>query len=163
MTQDLESSPNRIPWPPLILVGSAAAALALERLAPGAIPMPGAASAGGSALGWVLMAAGVGLDLWSIMTLLGHRTNFLPHRAAGKLVTSGPYALSRNPIYLGNILLLAGAGLAFGMPWFLICAFGSAILVHHLAIRREEVHLAAKFGADWDAYVSQTPRWIWRF
>lgn len=162
MNLDLISSPNRIPWPPIILVGMAAAALILERLAPGFIPWPPAGYGALPALGWAIMAAGAGLDIWSIATMSRHRTNFLPHRAAEKLITSGPFSFSRNPIYLGNTLLLAGAAPAFAAPWFLPCALAGAVLTHILAIRREEVHLAAKFGAAWDAYAARTPRWIWR-
>ena len=80
-----------------------------------------------------------------------HRANILPHRAATTLVTSGPFALSRNPIYLGNTLLLAGAGVMFGNVWFLLGAIGSAWLVTVLAIRREEAHLEARFGEAWRA------------
>jgi protein-S-isoprenylcysteine O-methyltransferase Ste14 len=88
--------------------------------------------------------------------------NILPHRAATALVTSGPFALSRNPIYLGNTIAMAGAGLAFANPWFLPAALLAAVAVTRLAIRREEAHLAARFGAAWDAYSQRTARWFGR-
>ena len=161
VNRDPRSSPNRIPWPPIILGASAAVALTLERLAPEVIPVPLAGFGIGPALGWGLIAVGAGLDMWSIMTLLRRGTNVLPNRAAEKLVTSGPFSISRNPIYLGNTILLVGAALAFRLGWFLPCALASAALVHVAAIRREEAHLAAKFGAAWDAYADRTSRWIW--
>ena len=162
MTRDLKASPNAVPWPPIILVLSAAAALALERYAPGVIPLPLGVFGAGPVLGWILMALGAGLDIWSILTFKAHQTNVLPHRAAGTLVTSGPYAFSRNPIYLGNTLMLAGAAFAFALPWFLPVAFVAAILFYVLAIRPEETHMALKFGPAWDDYAARTPRWIWR-
>jgi protein-S-isoprenylcysteine O-methyltransferase Ste14 len=89
-----------------------------------------------------------------------HRANILPHRAATALVTSGPFALSRNPIYLGNTLLMTGAALLFGSLWLLAAALAAAVLVWALAIRREEVHLAAQFGDAWTEYTQRTRRWF---
>jgi protein-S-isoprenylcysteine O-methyltransferase Ste14 len=88
------------------------------------------------------------------------RANILPHRAATALITSGPFAVSRNPIYLGNTFLLIGAAAALANPWFLPVALLSAAAVDRLAIRREEAHLAARFGEAWRGYAKRTARWI---
>jgi protein-S-isoprenylcysteine O-methyltransferase Ste14 len=108
----------------------------------------------------VLILAGIGLDVAAMLEMRRHRANILPHRAATALVTTGPFALSRNPIYLGNTALLAGAGLAFGSPWLIIAAAVAAQAVTILAIRREEAHLSARFGDAWAAYAKRTPRWL---
>ncbi len=155
--------PNRIPWPP-ILFGSAALAAWLAGAAL-PLPWPGATSPGATWLGiagWGLIAAGLGLDLWAMAVMRRRRANILPHRAATTLVTTGPFAWSRNPIYLGNTLLLAGCGLAIGNPWFLAAALAAALAVTGLAIRREEAHLAALFGEDWQRYAARTGRWLGR-
>jgi protein-S-isoprenylcysteine O-methyltransferase Ste14 len=150
--------PNRWPWPPLIVAGLAVAAMALDQAVPTgavlAVPF-GARLAGGA-----VMALGVGLDLWAMRTMRRHRANILPHRAATALVTDGPFAVSRNPIYLANTLLLAGAGLLFGNAWLLPAALGQMALVDRMAIRREEAHLATRFGAAWAAYAADVPRWL---
>ncbi|MET3354430.1 UNVERIFIED_ORG: protein-S-isoprenylcysteine O-methyltransferase Ste14 [Xanthobacter viscosus] len=155
--------PNRLPWPPMIYGGALAAALALGALAPSFWPplLAGPAVRGGGA---VVAGLGLGLDLWAIVTLHRARTNILPHRAADRLVTSGPFALSRNPIYLGNTLLLLGLGMALANGWLLAAALLAALATDRLAARREERHLAAKFGAAFDAYAARVPRWIgwWR-
>ena len=93
-------------------------------------------------------------------TMHRYRVNILPHRAATGLVTAWPFSMSRNPIYLGNTIVLAGAALAFRNPWFLALAAGSAWTVTHLAIQREERHLAALFGPKWDDYADRVPRWL---
>lgn len=155
---DLDNTPNRIPWPPLIVLGTAAAAFALtwwwplHAGTPHALPV----RLGGA----LILAAGLALDVAAVLTMARHRANVLPHRAATALVTTGPFALSRNPIYLGNTLVLAGFALAFAAPWFLAAAAAEAWLVTRLAIRREEAHLQARFGAAWTDYASRTPRWL---
>ncbi|PZO77377.1 MAG: isoprenylcysteine carboxylmethyltransferase family protein, partial [Mesorhizobium amorphae] len=57
------------------------------------------------AFGVLLVLGGVGLNLAAIRALARGRTTVMPHRASERLVTNGPYAVSRNPIYLGNTLL----------------------------------------------------------
>ena len=113
------------------------------------------------AAGIAAILAGLGLDVATMVTMRRARANILPHRAATALVTGGPFALSRNPIYLGNTMMLGGAGLAFANAWFLLAAWMAARLVTVLAIQREEAHLASRFGAAWDAYARRTPRWLW--
>ena len=86
------------------------------------------------------------------------RANILPHRAATALVTRGPFAFSRNPIYLGNTLMMAGVGLAVGNPWFIATGLAAALLVERLAIRREEQYLDARFGQAWRDYCARVGR-----
>jgi protein-S-isoprenylcysteine O-methyltransferase Ste14 len=90
------------------------------------------------------------------------RANILPHRAATALVTTGPFAWSRNPIYLANGLLLLGLGGLFDNAWFFVAAPVAAFATDRLAIRREERHLAALFGAAWSVYVGRVRRWLGR-
>ncbi len=106
------------------------------------------------------MAIGLGLDLAAMFWMHQQRANILPHRAATALVTTGPFALSRNPIYLGNTVLVAGAALLLNNPWFLVAALIAAFAVTHLAIQREEAHLATHFGDQWRDYAHRTPRWL---
>ncbi len=149
--------PNRIPWPPILYGAGVAAGLALGALLPGPGWLHGGAFA---ALGWALILAGLGLDVAAMAAMTRQRANIMPHRAATALVTTGPFAWSRNPIYLGNTIALSGAAFAFANPWFLAAALVAAAAVTHLAIRREEAHLAQLFGPDWRAYSARTRRWL---
>ncbi|MFN8830563.1 MAG: methyltransferase family protein [Labrys sp. (in: a-proteobacteria)] len=157
MALDLTKAPNRIPWPPLLFAGMAVLAILAERVAPTA-----------GAPGWLrplglgLIAAGLLLDLWAMATMARARTNILPHRAADRLVTEGPFRWTRNPIYVGNSTLLVGIAAAWPSLWMGLAALLAAFAVHHLAVRREEDHLAARFGTDWSHYAAATPRWIGR-
>ena len=157
---DLKTRPNTIPWPPLIFATACVLGFVLEHIAPIGVLLPRVIVLGGG----VAIALGLGLDLWAMATMMLARTNILPNRAAGRLVTQGPFAISRNPIYLGNTTLMFGIGLAWNALWFLPLALCGAALVEMLAIRREEAHLALLFGPEWAAYAAKTPRWLkWPF
>jgi Putative protein-S-isoprenylcysteine methyltransferase len=116
----------------------------------------------GRFLGTVTIGAGIGFDICAVVTLRRHRANVLPHRGATALVTSGPFAISRNPIYFGNVMLTIGLAPFTGSLWYLAAAALEWVLVTRLAIRREEAHLAKLFGADFDVYQARTARWIGR-
>ena len=153
-------APNRIPWPPLVYLAAAVAGVLLQRALPLPWPGDGPLRFGLAAIGACLACAGLAIDLQAMRRFRHHRTTILPHRGASALITDGPFAWSRNPIYLGNTLVVFGAGLALGLPWLLTAAPLAAVLVQKLAIEREERHLAARFGKDWRDYAARTPRWL---
>lgn len=159
METDPRDRPNHIPWPPLLYGGAALVALGLHVVAP--LPWPeGPVRMVLAAVGLCLACAGVALEIATAIAFRRHRTTILPHRAATALITEGPFSKSRNPIYVGNTMLLAGAGLLFGIAWLMIAALVAALLTRKLAIEREERHLAARFGAGWQDYAARTPRWL---
>lgn len=153
---DYIARPNRLPWPPMLYIGAVLSALAFEWIWPSGIVVGGAMRA----VGWLGLALGALLDVSAMVTMARAKANILPHRAATRLVTSGPFRLSRNPIYLGNTIMTASAAFAFGKLWLLPAALIAATATHHLAILREEAHLDAMFGEQWRAYTSRTARWI---
>ncbi|MEO7071549.1 MAG: isoprenylcysteine carboxylmethyltransferase family protein [Rhodanobacter sp.] len=162
MTDDeIRERPNRIPWPPILYLTAVLAAWALETVCPATSLMPGyGARAWLRAVGLVPLCVGVGLDLAAMLAMRRARTNVLPHRGAQHLVTGSVFTFSRNPIYLGNALALAGLALALALPWLLVTTLIVAVLVDRLAIRREERHLSARFGPAFSEYARRVPRWI---
>lgn len=150
--------PNRIPWPPLIYLGAVIAAVLVHVLVP--LTLPDWLKPIAALLGLMLLIGGVTIDVAAIRTLGKHRTTVMPHRASSALVTDGPYAFSRNPIYLGNTIALLGLALVFEVPWFLVAAPLAALIVQKLAIEREERHLAARFPEEWSAYSARVRRWL---
>ncbi len=108
------------------------------------------------ALGLVLLLAGEVLRTWAA----GHIGGVSRTRGdeVGPLVASGPYRWLRNPLYLGNILLLTGLGLCSGLVWG--GAWLALVLPYYAAIVRwEESRLSASLGEPYSAYLSATPRW----
>jgi protein-S-isoprenylcysteine O-methyltransferase Ste14 len=83
-----------------------------------------------------------------------------PHRSASHLVTAGAFALSRNPIYLADTLVMIGIGLISGIAWFLLLAPLAGFLTQKLAIEPEERHLEARFGKKYRDYRKRVRRWI---
>lgn len=81
-------------------------------------------------------------------------------RDEGHLVTGGPYAIVRNPIYLGYFLILLATPLAFGHPQSLLIAVPLYLVGGVLRILREEKVLRAHFGAAYDNYAARTKRLI---
>lgn len=112
------------------------------------------------AVGVLAIAGTVALDISAIRALRRAQTTVMPHKASARLVSDGAFAISRNPIYVGNTLLLLGTGLVAGIAWFLPLAFVAAALIGRLAIRGEEQHLEARFGKAWRDYAKRVRRWI---
>lgn len=161
---DTTERPNSFPWPPVLYGAAILCAIALQQVVPLPYPMDGSGIGGALHLaGWALLIVGAGFDISAMATMTKARANILPHRAATNLVVSGPFAISRNPIYLGNTTMMVGAGLAFGNLWLIVTGLIAACLVLKLAIEREERHLEQRFGAAWLDYRGRVRRWIgWR-
>ncbi len=156
---DLERRPNRLPWPPMLYVS----AIALAVLANLAYELPWFTPPLSEilfAVGWLLIASVVAIDVAAMRTLARARTTILPHRGADHLVTGGPFSFSRNPIYLANTLLMIGVGLVSGIAWFILLAIAAAFLTQKLAIEREERHLEQRFGKRYRDYRKKVRRWI---
>jgi protein-S-isoprenylcysteine O-methyltransferase Ste14 len=112
------------------------------------------------ALGAIGVLAGGGLIYAAVRTLTSAGTTVRPDRRSEHMVTTGVYGLSRNPIYLGFALLIASAGLLFGIAWLLAAAVVGALITTHLAIRPEESHLAQRFGKRYRDYQKSVRRWV---
>jgi protein-S-isoprenylcysteine O-methyltransferase Ste14 len=156
---NIAERPNVFPWPPVILVCAIAAAIALQT----AMRLPWPPSPIRelfSLFGIMLAGIAIAIDVSALLALRRANTTVLPHKGSSRLVTAGPFGFSRNPIYLGNVLLLFGLGMAFGNLWFWVLALPAGALTQQLAIRREEAHLQAKFPAAWNAYRRKVRRWI---
>ncbi len=151
--------PNSIPWPPLIYIFAALAGILLHWFLP--LPWPGGGiRIGVTGIGLCLVCAGLALEIVTALTFRRHRTTIRPDRGATTLIADGPFARSRNPIYVGNTLLLSGIGLLFGIGWLLPATLLAAFATQKLAIEREEQHLRLRFGKAWDDYAARTPRWL---
>lgn len=111
-------------------------------------------------LGWGLIALGVALMVWAAWLFPRHRTSVVPHRKPDNIITSGPYRISRNPIYLADALLLTGAALAMhSLIGVLLVPVFIAVLTIRF-IRGEEARLSAAFPTETAAFFARTRRWL---
>jgi protein-S-isoprenylcysteine O-methyltransferase Ste14 len=156
---DIASRPGRLPWPPLIYLAAIAISIELWVV----YPLPWFGSPLSDilfAIGCVGVVAAVAIDITAMHTLARARTTIMPNRASTQLVTSGPYAFTRNPIYLGNTVLMIAVAMISGILWFVPLAVVAAFLTQKLAIEREERHLSARFGRKYLDYTRRVRRWI---
>jgi len=82
--------------------------------------------------------------------------------AGHELITQGPYALVRNPIYLGMFGLMVATGLAYTTWWALLVAVIIFLIGNRIRIRSEEKLLRETFGAQFDEYASRVPAFFLR-
>ena len=116
---------------------------------PAALPLAG-----------LLVGAGLALFLWTLYTFWRHHTTVNPYKAAAELCTSGPFAFSRNPIYLGDWFVYLGLMVWIETFWPLVFAPLVWLIVRYGVIRHEEAHLEAKFGEPYRAYRASVRRWL---
>ncbi|MFL7867379.1 MAG: isoprenylcysteine carboxylmethyltransferase family protein [Anaerolineales bacterium] len=111
-------------------------------------------------LGLVFLAAGVIMNLIADKAFHQAGTTVKPFEESSTLVTNGVFQASRNPMYLGFVLILTGTAILLRSlsPYMIIFAY--AFLVDRRFIRVEEGMLAKKFGSSWEQYKSRTRRWF---
>jgi len=111
-------------------------------------------------LGGALVVAGVVLIFASAFWFWRKHTSIEPGDTPRVLIRQGPYRLSRNPIYLGMVIILSGAVLASGSLSAVLIVPGFIVLISRRFIRSEEVMLRATFGAEAERYLAATRRWL---
>jgi protein-S-isoprenylcysteine O-methyltransferase Ste14 len=124
------------------------------------LPWPGLDDMPARIVGYGLGIAGLALFAWGLFTLWRSGTSLMPHHGAQKLVTGGPFRYRRNPIYMGEVLMLLGLAEITGNVWFVIVAPLFAIAIYQLAILPEERHLEDRFGQAYLDYKEHTRRWF---
>ena len=128
-------------------------------------PLPSLDAALGPAIHWLGAAAiGTGASLTTICLLFFGRvgTGIMPDRPARRLVTTGPYAWSRNPMFVGFALMQAGAALTLDSLWALLALPVAIAVTTETVIRVEEAYMRGRFGAEYDEYATGVRRWLGR-
>ena len=142
--------------PPTYLLAALALMVALHLLLPG----PRLLSGLFTLLGLVPLLAGVAINLVADGEFKRLGTTVKPGEESTTLVTTGVFRLSRNPMYLGFVLVLVGVALLLGTltPWIVVLAF--VVLMDVLFIRPEEDMLEETFGQAFLDYKRRTRRWL---
>ncbi len=153
--KDTKGAAVRFP-PPLIFLILIALALILHRIFPLSLPVTDWIGYLGSAvlLGSVLLLANL------FFTFRRAKTHIEPWKPTSHIITTGIFGYSRNPIYLAFCLISLGLALLINSVWVLLSILPSAYLVYVIAIKKEEIYLAEKFGDEYRDYKRQVRRWL---
>ncbi|MBL4819416.1 MAG: isoprenylcysteine carboxylmethyltransferase family protein, partial [Gammaproteobacteria bacterium] len=87
-------------------------------------------------------------------------TSIEPWKPTTKVMSTGLYAHSRNPIYVSFCLMIIGVGLSQNSFWILISFVPCAFIIFHTAIAKEEKYLEQKFGEEYKKYKEKVRRWL---
>jgi protein-S-isoprenylcysteine O-methyltransferase Ste14 len=110
--------------------------------------------------GKIMLVLAVLLFAWTQIVLFQNGTTVEHTQPTTKLIRTGPFQFTRNPIYVAMSVVLAGLALAYGNVWGLILLVPFVIAMDHCTIRLEENYLAREFGGDYTSYRNAVRRWI---
>lgn len=145
--------------PPLLFL----AALALGSLLSLGLPLgTRLASPNGLALiaGLIFVGLGFLLAALSARRFRLADTSVQPNKPSTALVTVGPYNFTRNPIYIGFILVYFGLAIILTSLWVLLLLIPVLIILQRGVVEREEAYLERKFGEAYLKYKERVPRWL---
>lgn len=145
--------------PPVWLAGFAVLAWWAAEAAAMILPAALLSHPGLDLLGGLLVGGGLVLMALAIYEMRRARTTPIPHLQPTALVTSGIFSRTRNPIYLGDALVLAGLALRWGWPGLVLVPLFMAV-IHDRFIRAEEARLNEAFGPRFTAWAAKTRRWL---
>ena len=109
----------------------------------------------------IMAAVGICMVVWVSVTFvrrgMGTAVPLLP---PAQFVAIGLYRFVRNPMYIGLLLVIIAEAIFFRSVWLLVFACFFWLAVHSYVVLIEEPDLKRRFGADYDEYLTTTPRWI---
>ena len=147
---------NKNIHPPVVALTYIAIAFLLGWL----LPLPLVVPTFLRSIGFTLVCIGFLFGAGAFNEFRKARTTLDPHGSVKQIVKSGVYRLTRNPIYLGFLLIVIGLPLNFGFYWGILCAPFFVVTLTRLVIEREEAYLEKKFKEQYTAYKSSVRRWL---
>jgi protein-S-isoprenylcysteine O-methyltransferase Ste14 len=145
--------------PPLLFLAALLLGYVLERLAPLPVPVPQI-----DLVRWIIAGSlifiGLALAAAGIRNFSRAGTPVPTNEPTRALVTTGIHGWTRNPIYLGMLLVYGGIGVAALSPWTLILTLPLAITIRYGVVAREEAYLERRFGDAYRGYKTRVRRWL---
>ena len=114
----------------------------------------------GHAAGWPLIVAGTVLIAWSQRTMAGADESSNVYKPNGAIVSTGPFAFTRNPMYLSMTLIYTGIAFVVNTAWPLVLLPAVLMLIQYGVIHREERYLEGKLGPAYAQYRAKVRRWL---
>lgn len=152
-----EACPRMLRYrPPRVAMTLTLFAAALQLVTPLAWPVLPSSVVGGLLCG--LLGCGVMLRAWWIFR--DRETPICPTEKATVLVTDDIYRMTRNPMYLGILLILFGLAIATGGIYFYLAFLSFFVIIDYVFCLYEEAKLAVLFGAAYERYCRDVRRWL---
>ena len=142
--------------PPVIYASSILSGMAIGNYWPQAMPL----GIHGDFYGSILIAFALLIAGFSIFEFYRARTDVRPDKPDSALIRSGPYRLTRNPLYIVLTLVQVTIAVWFNNVWILVLVIPSVIVITQYAIKREEHYLEKMFGQDYLDYKQRVRRWL---
>jgi protein-S-isoprenylcysteine O-methyltransferase Ste14 len=111
-------------------------------------------------LGFVFILLGLALNTWSVRLLKKRKTTIDFQEMPNRLVTDGPFRISRNPLYLGGVILSLGIAILLGSLITFVFPVALLLILDRLYIPAEETRLEKIFGEEYLEYRQKVRRWI---
>lgn len=112
--------------------------------------------------GVVILAVGIILVILARREFAKYNQPTDPGQPTLKVITTGVFSFSRNPLYLGGLCIIVGVALFMNLPWVLILLLPALWVCHLVLIVPEERYLAAKFEDEYRLYITSVSRWLGR-
>ena len=146
---------QNLPLPAGSAVG-VVAVLVLDRVRPAPLPGPRALT---RAAGAAALAAGCALNVWALVERRRRTSGEFRLEQPESIVTTGPYAFSRHPMYLGWWLIHLGVGVLRGSAWVAVTVPVAVLVEHFGGSVVEERELRRQFGAEYARYAERVPQY----
>ena len=143
--------------PPIIYVLGFTASLALDHYLPLGISIQSTLT---EIIGSVVIMLGLLLIALGMGIFAKRKTGIVPIRPASELVIQGIYHYTRNPMYLGMLLLYLGGVLVLDSAWAVPLLIPMLLIIRYYVIAREERYLSQLFGAAYVQYCQTVRRWV---
>jgi protein-S-isoprenylcysteine O-methyltransferase Ste14 len=145
--------------PPFLFMGALALGAVLSLIIPVG---PRLASPNGLALlvGLTFVAIGFALAAFSVRNFRRAGTTVVPGEPSTALVVTGPYHVTRNPIYIGLVLIYFGLAVILTSLWVLLLLIPVLAILQRGVVEREEEYLERQFGQAYRKYQARVPRWL---
>ena len=111
-------------------------------------------------VGVALVALGAAVIVWAQVAFRAKRTPLEPWKATRAIVDGGPFAWSRNPVYIGFAIIQVGIGIWSDKLAVVVLVLVPVLLTSLVIVPREEAYLRRKFGAEYEDYCSRVRRWV---
>jgi protein-S-isoprenylcysteine O-methyltransferase Ste14 len=148
--------------PPFLFLAALPLGFVLDHLLPLPFPVSGV-----GLIRWIsaiiagsLILIGIGIFAAGIRNFSSAATPVQGTKPTRALVTTGIHGWSRNPIYLGMVLIYGGIGLVVRSPWVLILTLPLAVTMRYGVVAREETYLERRFGDAYRDYKARVRRWL---